>query len=154
MSVPGLEAGIHVFFGLLALLTTAALISILYTGSQDKRLIKILTIAVALFVWLSWFSVIHVYTVEYAADKAVIVKYEETELAHELGMETKEHIFYSGLFLATLLPILSYSIDLEKPWNRKLILWIAIAVLIGGVMIEMIGGWISIAAKQAWAMER
>jgi len=154
VSVPGLETGIHVFFGLFAILASTALASIIYTGSTNKKLINILAIATALFVWISWFSVINVYTVEYAADKAVILKYQETALAHEFGMETKEHIFYSGLFLATLLPILSYTIDINKQVNRRLIFWIAIAIVIGGIIMEMLGGWISIAAKQAWAFER
>lgn len=153
VSVPGLETGVHVYFALLALLSSTALISIIYSGSTNKKLIKILAIAVALFTWLAWFSVINVYTIEYAADKAVIVKYPQTELAHELGMETKEHIFYTGLLLATLLPLLSYAIDIEKPWNRKLILWVAILVLLGGIIMDILGGWISIAAKQAWSLK-
>ena len=152
-SVPGLETGIHVYFALLALLSTAALISIVFAGSTNKRLIKILAIAAALFTWFAWFSVINVYTIEYATDKAVIVKYPQTELAHELGMEVKEHIFYTGLLLTTLLPLLSYAIDIEKPWNRKLILWVAILVLLGGIIMDILGGWISIAAKQAWSLK-
>lgn len=68
-------------------------------------------------------------------------------------METKEHIFYTGLLLATLLPLLSYAIDIEKPWNRKLILWVAILVLLGGIIMDILGGCISIAAKQAWSLK-
>ncbi|MEM1610852.1 MAG: hypothetical protein QXQ57_04310 [Sulfolobales archaeon] len=70
MSVPGLEAGIHVFFALLAMLCAAALISAIYVGSTDKRLIRILSIALSILVWLTWFSVIPVYTIEYPADRA------------------------------------------------------------------------------------
>ncbi|MEM1610851.1 MAG: hypothetical protein QXQ57_04305 [Sulfolobales archaeon] len=65
----------------------------------------------------------------------------QTELAHELGMETKEHIFYTGLFLATLLPILSYTIDIGNPLGRRILLWIAVLVLLGGIMMDLLGGW-------------
>jgi len=152
-TTPGLEVGIHVFFGLLALLSSTALISIIQIGSTNKRLIKILAIATSLFVWFAWFTVIPVYTISYAADKAVIVAYPQTAPAHEFGMETKEHIFYTGLFLAMLLPILAYTVDIEKSWNRKLILWSAIIILIGGIIMEILGGWISVAAKQAWSFK-
>lgn len=150
MAVPGVEAGVHVIFGLLAVLSSVALLALLYARHKDQRAIRILAIATAIFVWLAWFSVINVYTVEYKADKSVIVKYPETAAAHEFGMETKEHIFYTGLILATLLPLLSFS-DIEK--NRKLLMWIAAALIIGGLVMDMIGGWISVAAKQGWSFE-
>jgi glucan phosphoethanolaminetransferase (alkaline phosphatase superfamily) len=153
MAAVGIEAGVHVFFGLLATISAAALATAIYAGSTDKRLLKILAIAVAIFTWIAWFAVIPIYTIEYKSDKAVIVKYPETAPAHEFGMETKEHIFYTGLFLATLLPLLVYTLDIAKPWNRKLIFWIAVTILIGGFIMDLLGGWIATAAKQAWSFK-
>lgn len=149
MAVPGIEAGVHVFFALLALLSATALLTALYTGSTNKGLIKVLAISTAAFVWISWLAVIYVYTVEYPVDRAVIVKYPQTELAHEFGMEVKEHMFYTGLVLSTLLPIISF-VELEK--SRKILMWITVLVILGGIAMELLGGWISIAAKTAWSL--
>lgn len=149
-SVPGLESGVHVFFALLALLATSALFALLYMRSTNVKAIRALAVAAAVLIWLSWFSVIHVYTVEYPADRSVITKYPSTALAHEFGMEVKEHIFYTGLFLGTLLPIFAYA-DLEK--TRKLLMWTALLVVLGGIAMETLGGWISISAKTAWAIK-
>jgi hypothetical protein len=68
-------------------------------------------------------------------------------------METKEHIFYTGLFLTTLLPLLVYTFDITKPWNRKLMFWIALTILIGGFIMDLLGGWSATVAKQAWSFK-
>ena len=153
MSIPGLEGAIHVFFALLSLLSASALLALLFTNSKDKKTITYLAIATAIFVWLSWFTVIPVYTVEYGADKAVIKAHPETAAAHNFGMETKEHIFHTGLFLATLLPIFALSIDITSPNGRRLLMWAVIILILGGLVMEGLGGWIATAARIAWYLE-
>lgn len=66
-------------------------------------------------------------------------------------METKEHIFYTGLVLATALPMLVFSLNLDNIWHRRLLLAVLITLVIGGIILDALGGWISIAAKLAWA---
>lgn len=151
----GIEVGIHVFFALLSLVTSALLFGILYVrGSKiSDNLVKLLSVAVAVLVWLSWLSVINVYTVGYATDRTAIISFPQTALAHELGMEVKEHIFYTGLILATMLPLIAYSINVESPGGRRLLMLIVILIIIGGILMEIIGGWLSIAAKQAWSLK-
>ena len=151
MSV-GVEAGIHVFAALLSLLSLSGLLALLYTGSKDKKLIQILAIAAAIFVWISWFTVIPVYTQEYGVDKGAIKSFAETIMAHAIGMETKEHIFYTGLWLATLLPIFAFSLDLESKSTRKLLMWTVIALIIGGILLDALGAWIGVSAKLAWQL--
>ena len=150
MAVPGIGAATHVFFALLTLLTSSALLALLYTGSKDVKLIRILAVLTALFIWITWFAVAPVYTQEYGVDKQAILSYEELEKAHELGMETKEHIFYTGLWLATLLPIFAFTLDLESPLTRKLMMWTVVILILGGLVMDALGGWIGISAKLAW----
>jgi len=149
----GLEAGAHVFAALLSMLSAAGLLVALYTGSKDKTLIKALAVAVALFVWIAWFTVAPVYTQEYGVDKAMIKSYDETLPAHAIGMETKEHIFFTGVWLATLLPIFAFTMDLESPVTRKLMMWTVIVLIIGGLIMDALGAWIGISAKLAWQMK-
>ena len=152
MPIPGIEGAIHVFFALLALLTSSALLALLYTGSTDEKLIRTLALAIAIFVWLSWFAVIPVYTVEYGLDKAVIKHYPELAMAHKFGMETKEHIFYTGLFLATLVPIFAYTLDVTSPRERRVLIWTIVILILGGIVMESLGGWIATAARLGWYM--
>ena len=152
MGVPGVEAGIHVFFALLAMFSFSALAYGLYVGNKAK-LVKTLAIIGAILVWLSWFTVIPVYTKEYGSDKAVIKEFEQTATAHRFGMETKEHIFYTGLMLATALGISVFYLDLNNPAARKYLLAMALTLLIGGFVLELLGGWISTSAKVAWSIK-
>lgn len=91
---------------------------------------RYLAVGLAAFVWLSWFTSIDVYTVQYRTDRAVIVAYPQTAAAHKLGMETKEHIFYTGLVLATSLPLLAYAFDLKAPWARRALMIVAAVLLV------------------------
>jgi hypothetical protein len=83
----------------------------------------------------------------------MIVSFDETETAHEFGMEVKEHIFYTGLILTTLVPIALYSVDPVSDAGRRILLWILISLVIGFIIMDALGAWIATAAKQAWAIK-
>jgi len=153
VTVPGMESGYHVFFALLAALSAAIMFGMLYKSSNNTKMIKYLSLGVAVFVWLSWILVAPVYVNDYGADKAIIKAYPETANAHKLGMETKEHIFYTGLLLATIIPITTYSVDLTKNSSRKLLLWLLATLLIGFIIMDAFGAWIGISAKYAWSIK-
>lgn len=153
MSVPGLESAVHVFFALLSALTAVAMLALVYKRVDDRSLLRVLGIALALFVWLAWISAAPVYIYGYSSDKNVIVSFNETKAAHKFGMETKEHIFYTGLILATLVPIALYSVDPVSNAGRRILLWILISLVIGFVIMDALGAWIAAAAKQAWAIK-
>lgn len=147
----GLEAGIHVFFALLSLLTAGITLGMLFQKNFDGSKVKILVITLTILVWLSWVTVMPVYVNEYGVDKAAIKSYPSTIAAHAIGMETKEHLFYTGLVLATLAPIIVYSTDIEKNLAAKrLLIWVLILIILGGISLDIIGAWISTAAKVAW----
>ena len=153
MSAPGLEAGTHVFFALLSVLTATAMLALVYKRIGDKSTIKTLGIATAIFVWLSWLTVAPVYVNEYGADKAMIKSYENLKPAHAFGMETKEHIFYTGLILATTLLILSYSVDPTTEAGRRLLMWSLAILILGFIVLDVLGAWIGISAKNAWMLK-
>ncbi|WP_202319309.1 hypothetical protein [Archaeoglobus neptunius] len=152
MVAPGMEAGIHVFFALLSGLLGAATLALLVKKAGDLSTIRILSLLIAIFVWLSWVTVIPVYTTEYGTDKAVIKSFDDTRAAHSLGMETKEHIFYTGLILSALLPITAYSVNPAGEAGRRLLISILIILLLGFLLMDALGAWIGLAAKQAWMM--
>ncbi|AEA12525.1 hypothetical protein TUZN_1044 [Thermoproteus uzoniensis 768-20] len=149
MSIPGLEAGIHVFFATLAALDATALLAMVYL--RATKYIRPLAVALAVLVWLSWIAVAPVYVIEYPADRKVILANKMTAAAQELGMEIKEHIFYTGLMLATFVPIAAYGVDPASESGRRLLLWSLVALLIGYFVMDFLGAWIGVSAKMAWA---
>jgi len=149
----GLEAGVHVFFALLSMISAGVAIGLLMTNKLDNSKIRKIALLIAILVWLSWFTVIPVYTQEYGVDKGKIKSYPETVAAHAIGMETKEHIFYTGLILATIIPIITYTTDVANDKNaRKLLISLLVLLILGGIVLDALGAWISIAAKIAWSM--
>ena len=146
----GFEAGIHVFMALLSLVTGSIAIGLLLSKSNNVGIIKTMALLTAIFVWLSWITVTPVYVNEYGVDKAQIKAFPDTKPAHSIGMETKEHVFYTGLLLATLIPIVAYTVDLTDERNRKMLMLMFGLLLLGGIILDIFGGWISVAAKIAW----
>jgi len=151
LNMVGLEAGIHVFLALLALLTSSISIGLLLKGSPDIGKVKLFVYATTVLVWLTWFTVAPVYVFEYGVDKAVIKSFSETIAAHAIGMESKEHLFYTGLILSTLTSFIAYGMESDEG-SRKLLLISMILLLIGGIILESVGGWISMSAKIAWML--
>jgi len=148
---PGLEVGAHAFTALLAMLASVVMLALVYVRSQQG--VKKLAMAVALLVWLTWFLAIPTYTVWYTPDKEAIKANPATKAAHVFGMETKEHIFYTGLLLATLLPIVAHTVDLKSDAGRRLVMSILTALIVGGMVMNGLGAWVTNAAKQAWALK-
>ncbi len=153
MAAPGLEAGFHVFFALLSALAGVAMLALLYKQVGDRSTIKALGVLIAIFVWLSWITVAPVYVNEYGADKAMIKSYEHLKPAHALGMETKEHIFYTGLILATLVSIIAFTVDPATSAGRRLLFWSLVMLILGFIVLDFLGAWIGISAKIAWMLK-
>ncbi len=149
----GFESGIHVFFALLSMIVAGFGAGMLLTDKFDNDKIRKVALLIAILVWISWFTVAPVYTQEYGVDKSKIKSYPETVAAHAIGMETKEHIFYTGLILATIIPIIAYTTDIAgNKAAKKLMLSLFILLILGGILLDALGAWISIAAKLAWSM--
>ena len=80
------------------------------------------------------------------ADKTVILK-GPWPFAHNFFMETKEHLFFMLLVIATLLPIAALEDLVANKAARKFVVWMAGLVIALGLVMEGSGAIISIGAK-------
>ncbi|WP_290596230.1 MULTISPECIES: hypothetical protein [unclassified Archaeoglobus] len=141
------------FFALLAMLAGATLFGYLMKKGVENGRVRQLAAIIAVLVWLSWITAAPIYMYEYGADKARIKAHPETVAAHGIGMEIKEHVFYTGLILATLIPIIAYGSDVSgNDAARRLLLYSVVLLILGGVILDGFGAWISTAAKMAYAL--
>jgi len=84
----------------------------------------------------------------YAADKAVILK-GPWPWAHDLFMETKEHLFFIPLILAFFLPIAAMQKLATQRGARLVVLTVAGLIVLNGLVIEGAGAVISNGVKMA-----
>lgn len=84
----------------------------------------------------------------YPADKALIL-HGPWPFAHNLFMETKEHLFLLVMILSLYLPIAA-SEDLHATRAaRHLVLWVALLIALNGLAIEGFGAVVNHGAKIA-----
>ena len=84
----------------------------------------------------------------YPTEKAVILK-GPWPFAHNLFMETKEHLFFATAILAFLLPIATQGKLHSNLVARKLVLFVAALVTITGLALEGAGAVIDHGVKVA-----
>jgi hypothetical protein len=84
----------------------------------------------------------------YPADKALILK-GPWPFAHDLFMETKEHLFFATGLLALLLPIVAREKLSVNGAARKLAVTVAALILVTGLAVEGAGAVISHGVKVA-----
>ncbi len=97
-------------------------------------------------IWLAYITAGYFYVLYYGADKAVI-KAGPWPWAHGIFMETKEHVFFLTLLLATLLPIVTSGAVNKSVGLRKLTLWTSAGVVLTALAMEGAGAVISMGAK-------
>ncbi|MGQ9718897.1 MAG: hypothetical protein ACUVWK_03525 [Nitrososphaerales archaeon] len=148
--------GTHAFFGLLALICGVWLFAELRKDQVDVRTVKFLSLAIAAVVWIAWLTGGFWYVQYYPIDRAVI-NAGAMPYAHSVVMETKEHIFYIGLLVATTLPLYAYGLSnalaTRDGGMKKFLIALVVIVVVGGIALESMGGLISIAAKYSWMVK-
>lgn len=148
-----LMVGSHAFLGLLALIAGVWFFAEVRKQQVDLRVVKFLSVSMALVVWLSWITAGWWYITYYPIDRAVITA-GPMAFAHNLVMESKEHFFYIGLLLSTALPFyvngLSSRLASGDAAAKRFLIVLIVIIVVGGVVLEMMGGLISIAAKYSW----
>jgi hypothetical protein len=96
--------------------------------------------------WIAFAAAGYWYVTLYKADKDIILS-GPWPFAHNIVMETKEHLVIMLLLLATYLPIVA-SDDLAKsPDSRKLMLWVAGLVALLALAMDGEGGLIAMGVK-------
>ena len=147
------ELLLHPTFGVLGMLATVWVFVEVLNASEDnvmrmRTLAKLSTV----LIWLAYITGGYYYVLYYGADKAII-KAGPMPWAHGLFMETKEHLFFLTLILATYLPVaVSGPVD-KSPAVRKLSLWTSAGVTLLVLAMEGAGAVISMGTKVGLAMK-
>ncbi len=135
---------LHVLFGVLGILCAVALlVDVLNAGVKNYQRIKMLSLAVAVLLVVSFIIGGYWYVTFYGAERDII-KAGAWPWAHNFFMEVKEHVFFAMLLLGVYLPIADYkNTPLTSRKNKNLVLAICAMIILLGVFMEGAGGIIS-----------
>ena len=139
----------HVSFGVLCLLATVwVFVDTLQASETNLERIKWLSRLAASAMWLAFLVGGWWYVTLYPADKAIILK-GPWPFAHNLFMETKEHLVILLLLLTTYLPIVAADNLATNKAARKLTLWVAALIVLLALTMEGEGAFIAMGVKVA-----
>jgi hypothetical protein len=140
----------HATFGVLGILASVWVLVEALNASEINRgrtyyvsLVAASCMVLALLLGGYW------YVTYYAAEKAIILK-GPWPFAHNLVMETKEHLFFVPLVLALYLPILTRVNLSAHHAARTMVVTVATLVVLSGLAIEGEGAVINYGVKVAF----
>ena len=140
----------HVVFGVACMVAAVWLfVDVLNANAQNLARIRRLSWGAAGAMWLAFLVGGYFYLTAYKADKAIILaeKNKPWHFAHELVMETKEHLVIVLLLLATYLPIVASNNLAASKDARKLMLWVTATVALLALLMDGEGGIIAMGVK-------
>ncbi len=139
----------HATFGLLFILANLwVFVDTLNVNEANHARIKALSFGVAALMWLAYLLGGYWYVIFYPAEKAMILK-GPWPFAHHFFMETKEHVLFMLVLLATFLPIVASGNLLHSKSSRSVVLWVTGLMVVLGIGMEGAGAIISLGAKVA-----
>jgi hypothetical protein len=139
----------HVLFGMLCIVASVwVFVDALNASEANQARIKVLSIAVPVFMWLAYLIGGYWYVVFYSTDKALILK-GPWPFAHNFFMEMKEHVALMLLLLATYLPIAASSSLFSNKSARSVVLCVAGLIVLIGMALDGSGAIIGMGAKVA-----
>lgn len=140
---------LHGIVGLLFILLAARVFTeSLHASENNIARIRGLSLATAIFMWAALLLGGFCYVFQYTPVKAVIIN-GPWPAAHHFFMETKEHIVFVIVMLATLLPIFASNDIVQNKSARVLMLWVS-GLMVGlGASVEVAGNIIVMGAKVA-----
>ena len=143
---------IHPTTGALAILAAVwVFVEVLNASEQNLLRVWCSSITTTVLMVITWIVGGYWYVVYYAADKATILA-GPWPFAHNLVMETKEHLFFVTLILSFLLPIVVKTNDLARNRGaRTLVLTIAALIVLSSFATEGAGAFISMAVRMGLA---
>lgn len=137
----------HPTFGVLGILAAVwVFVETLNAGQDNAARIRIAALAVAAFMLLSWVLAGYWYVNFYSPDKALILK-GPWPWAHQIFMETKEHLFFIPLILALYLPFATRERLFANKLARTMVLSVAALIAASGFAIEGAGAVINYGVK-------
>ncbi|MBF0481092.1 MAG: hypothetical protein HQK81_05915 [Desulfovibrionaceae bacterium] len=141
---------LHALTGMLFILAAVwVYVDALNVSAGSLKRIRVMSWAASALMWITMLVGGYWYVVNFAKDREVILK-GPWPFAHTFFMETKEHIVFIVLLLATALPVLAKS-DLLQAGPRKLLLWACALIVLIGIAMEGAGGIIAMGAKVGFA---
>lgn len=140
---------LHATFGLLFVLASLwVFVDTLNVNEANEARIKVLSFGVAALMWLAYLFGGYWYVVYYASEKAVILK-GPWPFAHSFFTETKEHVLFMLVLLATFLPVVTSGNSLRSKSCRSVVLWVTGLMVVLGIGMEGAGAIISLGAEVA-----
>ncbi|PKN07812.1 MAG: hypothetical protein CVU73_10380 [Deltaproteobacteria bacterium HGW-Deltaproteobacteria-8] len=140
---------LHALTGMLFILAAGfVFVDTLNASAANLERIRTMSRLVAGLLWLTYFIGGYWYVVNYAPEKAFIMK-GPWKFSHSFFMETKEHVFLALLLLGTLLPIIATNDLVTSKGARKLMLWVTTLLVLVGFGMDGAGAIISLGAKVA-----
>jgi hypothetical protein len=139
----------HATFGVLGTVSAVwVLVETLNAREQNAQRIRTAALAVAIFMVAAWIFGGYWYLHFYPAERALILK-GPWPFAHNLFMETKEHLFLMTLILSLYLPIAARDRLYANAVARRMVLCVAILIVLTGLSIEGAGAIVDHGVKIA-----
>jgi hypothetical protein len=139
----------HATFGVLGTMSAVwVFVETLNAQEQNLRRIRTAALAVAIFMMAAWIFGGYWYLHFYPAERAVILQ-GPWPFAHNVFMETKEHLFLMTLILSFYLPIAAWDGLASSAAARKMVLCVAVLIALSGMAIEGSGAVIDHGVKVA-----
>jgi hypothetical protein len=138
---------LHPTFGVLAMIAAVwVFVETLNASEGNVARIRRVAMITAILIWLTYIVAGYFYILYYGDDKAII-KAGPWPFAHGLFMESKEHLFFMVLLLASFLPIAASGDLVRKASARTVVLWSSGLIVLMGLAMEGAGALISMGAK-------
>jgi len=143
------ELLLHPTFGVLGMMAAVwVFVEALNPREDNVGRLRLAASSTTVLIWLAYIAAGYYYVLYYGADKGLI-KAGPWPWAHGLIMETKEHVFFLVLLLATLLPFVVNGPIVKSAAVRKLALWTSAGVVLVALAMEGAGAFIAMGAKVA-----
>ena len=137
----------HVLFGLGCMVAAVWLfVDVLNAREANLGRIRAISWGAAGLMWLAFTVGGYWYVTSYKVDKAIILK-GPWPFAHNMIMETKEHLVIMLLLLVTYLPIVAYNNLAASKEARRLMLWLTGIIALTALAMDGEGGLIAMGVK-------
>jgi len=139
----------HAGFGVTGCLAALwVIVETLNASSSNAARIRSAALLTAVCIAAAWIFGGYWYVHFYAPEKALILK-GPWPFAHDIFMETKEHLFFITGILAFLLPIATRDVLHSNAVARRLVLAVASLIVVTGLVVEGAGAVIGHGVKIA-----
>jgi hypothetical protein len=141
----------HATFGVLGTLSAVwVFVEALNAREENATRTRNAALLLAACMFVAWILGGYWYVHFYPADKALILK-GPWPFAHNVFMETKEHLFFLTLILSFYLVIASRAKLYANSGARKMVLYVSMLIVLSGLALEGSGAIINHGAKLALA---